>query len=145
MFGHKVKERIKVMKLYEVINPSDQITFYAPDNDVAEAVVVLLGSGRFGLRACDGSEAPETLYVFSSPSELVIARIRTTLRNRNEECRDAAKTYAVCSAKNREMYDAFTEKSTKSDKVNRWDDQRRSSESDIAGSAREWGWRKGSY
>lgn len=35
------------MGLYEVINPSDPVTFHAPDNAIAIAVVVLLGRGSY--------------------------------------------------------------------------------------------------
>lgn len=35
--------------IYEVINPSDAITFKAEDEKLAVATVILLGEGQYGL------------------------------------------------------------------------------------------------
>lgn len=37
------------MNLYEIVNPSDTVTFRAPDDEVARAAVLVLGNGAYGL------------------------------------------------------------------------------------------------
>ncbi len=46
------------MKLYEVINPSDAATFYAPNLEIAVVAMLLLDGGRgaYGASAVDGTE-----------------------------------------------------------------------------------------
>jgi hypothetical protein len=41
-------------KLFEIINPSDEATFEAPDERIAVLATVLLGEGRYGVRGADG-------------------------------------------------------------------------------------------
>lgn len=41
--------------IYEIINPSDAVTFHAPDDTVARAVVLLIGRGMYGLEGPNGS------------------------------------------------------------------------------------------
>lgn len=36
-------------KLYEIINPSDPLTMYAPDTKIGGVAVALLGRGRYGI------------------------------------------------------------------------------------------------
>lgn len=38
------------MNTYEIVNPSDKVTFLAPDDAVARAATLLVGSGNYGLR-----------------------------------------------------------------------------------------------
>ena len=37
------------MNTYEIVNPSDAVTFLAPDDQVAQAAVLLVGHGNYGL------------------------------------------------------------------------------------------------
>jgi len=39
--------------LYEIINPSDAVTFRAPDDRIARAVALGLGNGNYGLKRCE--------------------------------------------------------------------------------------------
>lgn len=52
------------MKLYEVINPSDAATFYAPNLNVAVVAMLFLDDfrGAYGAEAVDGSESGPILF-----------------------------------------------------------------------------------
>lgn len=59
----KPAERSGALKLYELINPSDDYTFRAPSLEVAGACAVLLSSG-FGARCLDGDSEETTPILF---------------------------------------------------------------------------------
>jgi len=124
------------MKLYELITPSDPITFYAPDNDIAEAVALFVGNGKAGLRAVDNSEVPSTITIFGGAIDEQLERLKTAVDNRQEEIIAAGKTFAVCTPVFREEYDELTENSTNAERVERWDNKHRSSMSNWCGFAR---------
>lgn len=122
--------------LYEFITPSDPVTFYAPDNDIAEAVALYIGQGKAGLRAADNSETPTTLYLFNKMPDEVITRFKNTFKNRLDDFLDACKTFAVCNFSDRKIYDDYTQNSTNEEKVKSWDTEKRSSLTDWCGFAR---------
>ena len=124
------------MKLYEFITPSDPITFYAPDNDIAEAVALFAGNGKAGIRAIDDSATPNTIIVFGGFSDGQSDRYKATMDKRIEEVITAGKTFAVCSPKSREEYDELTDNSTNETAVEKWDNKHRSSMSEWCGYAR---------
>ena len=115
------------MKLYEFITPSDPITFYAADNDIAEAVGLVIGNGNAGIDAVDGSDTPNTMYLFGSLPDDVLARFRESLEKRADDMTVACKTFAVCESGMREEYDELTKNSTDIERVKKWDDKHRSS------------------
>ena len=114
------------MKLYEFITPSDPITFYAPDKDIAEAVALFIGKGKAGLRAVDESETPNTMHFFSIPKD-VLGRVKNAMDNRTDEVVQSAHTFAVCKPEYREEYDILTKNGTDKDAVDKWDNKHRSS------------------
>jgi len=122
--------------LYEFITPSDPITFYAPDNDIAEAVAVYVGNGKAGLRAADGSETPTTLYLFGNMPIEQINRVEKTLSERLEDFLTACERFAVCGFSDRDIYNDYTQNGTNEEKVKLWDDKKRSSMTDWCGFAR---------
>ena len=125
------------MKLYEFVNPSDPITFYAPDNDIAEAITLFVGNGKVGLRAIDNSKVPDTLTAFSGGiKNSQLERVKSTMDKRLNEVLAAGKTFAVCSEAYREEYDELTKNSTETKRIERWDNKHRSSLSDWCGYAR---------
>ncbi len=53
-----------ILMIYEVVNPSDAITFKTDYEKVAVATVILLGEGQYGLRREDGKkDYPFLLFV----------------------------------------------------------------------------------
>ncbi len=76
------------MKLYELITPSDPITFYAPDNDIAEAIALFVGNGKAGLEFADRkdkSELPSTMTAISGFADGQLERFQTTMDKRLDE------------------------------------------------------------
>lgn len=125
------------MKLYEFITPSDPITFYAPDNDIAEAIALFVGGGKAGIKAIDKSETPNTLTAFFGGIQgEQLERVKQTVEKRVDEVIAAGKTFAVCRSSQREIYDDYTNNGQDEEKVEKWDDKNRSSISDWCGYAR---------
>lgn len=125
------------MKLYEFITPSDPITFYAPDNDIAEAIGLFVGNGKANIKAIDNSETPDTMTAFTGGLQNDQAeRVKKTMGKRLDEVIASGKTFAVCRASQREIYDDYTDNGQNKKKVEKWDDKNRSSISDWCGSAR---------
>ena len=118
------------MKLYEFCTPSDPITFYAPDNDIAEAIGLYIGNGKAGIELVDGGEVPYTLIAFTGFSDGQEERYQKTMDERINEFIDAAHTFAVCPPAYRQEYDELTKNSTDIERVKQWDDKHRSSMSD---------------
>lgn len=61
------------MNLYEIVNPSDAVTFRAPDDAVAQAAVLLVGNGAYGLRAVSddgGKRSVQSLLLFLSKDQV---------------------------------------------------------------------------
>jgi len=124
------------MKLYEFITPSDPITFYAPDNDIAVAVGLFVGQGKAGIRTFDDSDVLNTLTIFSGLPQNQLNRFKETMDKRIDEVIAAGKTFAVCKPAYREVYDELTENSTNIERIEKWDNKHRSSMSDWCGFAR---------
>jgi len=124
------------VKLYEFITPSDPITFYAPDNDIAEAIALFVGNGKAGIKSVDGNEVPNTITFITGIAENQLERLKETMNKRINEVIAAGKTFAVCDAGFREEYDELTKNSTDTNRVEKWDNKHRSSMSDWCGYAR---------
>jgi hypothetical protein len=52
------------MSVYEMINPSDEMTFEADDDNVAAVALILLGRGQVALEPLDGDTEREVLPIF---------------------------------------------------------------------------------
>jgi hypothetical protein len=50
--------------LYNLINPTDLITFHAPDTQVAALAVLLFSNGKYGADCVDGTDADEDVPTF---------------------------------------------------------------------------------
>lgn len=57
------------MKIYDLINPSDRITFEAPSHAVAYYVALLVGGGRLGCDCEDGTSL-DTLLWFATKEQV---------------------------------------------------------------------------
>ena len=123
------------MKLYKFITPSDPITFYAPDNDIAEAVAIYVGKSKAEIEAVDGSVTPSTLIVLGA-AEGQVERLRKTMEERIAEVIAAGHTFAVCTPGERGIYDDYTNNGRDPEKIAKWDAVHRSSISNWCGFAR---------
>ena len=124
-----------IMNLYEFITPSDPITFYAPDNDIAEAIAIFVGNGKAGCDGPDKSDMPNTMVAFGW-SDGQLERFQETMDKRLDEVLAAGKTFAVVGPGMRQEYDTLTQNSTDEKGVELWDGRHRSSISDWCGYAR---------
>ena len=127
------------MNLYEFINISDAITFYAPDDDIAFAVTLYVGSGKCSCERVetDGNKEVKdsTLYLFGIPDE-VLKRFEDIIHSRSKEVMEAAHTFACCKPSERDIFNDYTNNGTDKKKYDKWDDAHRSSMSDYCGYAR---------
>jgi len=129
---------IEGMKLYEFITPSDPITFYAPDDEVATAVALFVGNGQAGCVNVETEKHLGTMMICLAPAEAEKrAHVAVDImKMRTQECLSAATTFAVCKPSDRDIYDDYTENGTNAEKVAKWDDKKRSSLNDWCGYAR---------
>lgn len=54
------------MRLYEMVTPSDSLTFYAEDEKIAIAVTLFIGGGKAGLLRENGEQVRGTLLLFTT-------------------------------------------------------------------------------
>jgi len=125
------------MKLFEVINPSDPITFEADDPDIAALAGLLLGSGRYGVVDEDGNEALP-LYLFGMSDE----EAERVVKPRAEKGKTpegkaalvaALDSFAVCSMSSRKAMRAAL--GSDREALRRWNEEKRSSMNNICGRA----------
>lgn len=57
------------MKLYEIVNPSDPVTFHAPDDATAVGVAVCLGEGAYMASRCSDGENVGGFALFASKEQ----------------------------------------------------------------------------
>ena len=126
--------------LYNFVQPSDYITFYAEDDDVAFAATMIVGNAHVWAERVD--ENGEThnvegtsLYLGKVPDD-VIERLKKVLETRKAEIFAAFKTFAVCPPECRKEYDVYTENSQNEERWKEWDDRKRTSTTDWCGYAR---------
>lgn len=124
--------------IYEFINMSDKITFYALNDDIARAVTLLLGKGKAGCKDETGKDIPYCFTAFgnSAPDE-VYKQIDNLLTTCDNNLIEALNTVAVCDFSEREIYNDFTENSNNQEKWKKWDDKHRTSLNDFGSYARK--------
>lgn len=117
------------MKLYEFITPSDIITFYATNNDVAWATAIMVGGGKAGIKAVDGSDTKPSLVAFSGFGQYQ-AEFEKVMNENTQDVLDATQTFAVVSPDKRSEFDVYTKNCTDKRLVKQWNDRHRTSMSD---------------
>lgn len=111
-------------ELYEVINPSDAVTFRAASDAVAFYCVVVLGRGKAGCRRRDGQDLP-TLMLFMPPDQVeqhLCANLgglspSDFLAQNREEIAAAFESFAYGRFSERDTYDAAIEAITDPEKL----------------------------
>lgn len=124
--------------LYEFINMSDKITFYAKNDDYARAVTLILGNGKAGCKKENGESIPYCMTAFhgSAPDE-VYEQIKKMVAEKDAELINALNTVAVCDFHEREIFDDYTENGTNQEKWEKWDNKNRTSLNDFGSYARQ--------
>lgn len=104
---------------YELINPHDNYGFEAPDDAVADAVVVLLGE-MYGWRREDESNMP-AFMLSAEAGEAVVIRLKSLMSERTEELIASLRSVEIDGGK-RKRLGVDPEK---------WHDEQRSSIADL--------------
>lgn len=133
--------------IYELINPSDAVTFEASDHRVAVAVCVLLGEGRYSLQAETGKQEdgfPNLLladeattmrvlseYGFASDGEMF-----EFLNSDALHVAAALDSLAYCSIGERKAL--FAAVGSDQGALTRWNEEKRTSVTDIGARAAAW-------
>ena len=127
------------MNLYEFINISDSITFYAPDDDIAFAVAMYVGSGRCSCRRIEGgsdySVKDSSPYLLRIPKE-VLKRFDSIISSRSREVMESAHTFACCKPSERGIFDEYTDNGQDAERYAKWADAHRTSCNDYCRYAR---------
>lgn len=125
--------------IYEFINPSDCITFYADSDEYARAVTLLLGEGKAGCKKKDGTQLDYCFTAFGNPApQEVYDSIKIMLKEKDMKLIDALKSCACVSFDEREIFDDYTNNGTDEEKWQKWDEKHRSSLNDFCGWARKF-------
>jgi len=131
------------MNLYEFVNPSDEITFYAPDDDIAQAVTIYVGNGKAGLRIKnDKREMLRTMFILGEIDPDIVDKLKIISKERIDEFLAACHSFACCGFAERDIYDDYTSNGTNIKKVNMWHDKHLTSMSDYCTYARSLKLRK---
>lgn len=116
------------MQLYEFINMSDKITFYAKDDSIARAVTLLLGNGKAGCKKQGGEQLEHCFTAFGNPApDEVYEQIENFVKDGNQDLIKALNSVACCDFDEREIYDSYTENSANQEKWDKWDNKHRTS------------------
>lgn len=100
------------MMIYEVINPSDMVTFLSDDDKIAYACTVLVGNGRYGCKNLETHESLPCLLLFVSAEEFeqlaadyLGEAFGSFIHNNREVIKGVLSSFSYCSAKDRRTYD----------------------------------------
>lgn len=123
--------------VYEILNPSDDVTIKAYDVVTAGVFVLLLSHGKYGLNDLEGNEAVPMLMFGGHErwlEERGISDLDEWVKAHVLEVATVAESYAYTKAREREVYD-FTMNALPSEAQAewraKWNDARRTSLNDI--------------
>lgn len=133
--------------LYAIINPSDDLTFEAPDLEVAALSIFLLSNGQYGADCQEDGvrDADVPIFLMGGAQAWWGARftqsIEEAIKARAADIATALDSLVYGSVADRAAFDAM-QSSLETDAERRahaedWADRKRSSDADIAGTAAE--------
>lgn len=127
--------------IYELLNPSDEVTFEADDPRVAVAVCVVLGDGKYGLEADSGNREDGFPLLLSSTEAATdkalaahgfsggVVELVAFMSTEAARIADALDTLAYCSMADRKAM--FAAVGSDRAALLRWNDEKRTSLNDI--------------
>lgn len=131
--------------LYDLVNPSDAVTFVAPDLKIAACVTILLGGGQYGADPIEeGAESVPIMIFgngdawwtehFDEPRDGVVERHADAIA-------EALRTVCYGGSKTRALFDsalaAIDDPEKKAAFVAEWNDRHRTSLNNIMGRAQD--------
>ena len=98
------------MNTYELINPSDEITFLAENDKIAYVCAIVISNGKFGCKNIDTDESLNTfLFMDSDPEKTIVAFLEQDfhefIKENESKISKAFSTFAYVSAGKRLRYD----------------------------------------
>ena len=128
---------------YDLVNPSDPVTFEAPDLKIAALVTLILGHGQYAANPEDESAEGVPSMLFGGAEEWWNEHFQEPMENAGERDRErlAAALRSVCygSVTDRKLYDSAVEAIDSPEKraafIAEWNDRNRSSMNNIMGRA----------
>lgn len=110
------------MYLYELITPSDPITFKAKNNKIAFICAVLLGNGQAGVNKYNSDDnIPSLLFLSKNPNEIINSYLDNTvdnfIENNKNDIKECFKSFAYGNFNSRIDYDNAIEAITDSKKL----------------------------
>ncbi len=121
--------------IYDIVNPSDDVTLETDDLDVARAVCIFLGGGKYGLNDEDGNEVMPLLFLggFDEFCEATGFDYPSTVRNRRAKFIACLRSAMCCRVSERKAIRAAV--GDDQNALARYNDEKRSSVNDICGYA----------
>ena len=134
---------------YELINPSDKITFRARDFESAVGATLALGRGRYGAKrigddgwGTEDESMDVPLFLFGGAAEWLAKKgldLDKIIDGNRDGVVAALRDFAIGDMKDRKLYESALEKITDDAKrrefIAEWDDERRTSLSEIVNQA----------
>ena len=131
---------------YEVVNPSDQVTFIAPDVISAAIALSLVGNGQYSATALDPNDRALDIPFF------MFGGLQSWLEENGEELNGitnrhldntatALESFCTGTLMDRELYElslaSITDEEKRAKFIMKWDDKKRSSMNDITNRANQ--------
>lgn len=128
-------------ELFEVVNPSDLVTFEADDELTAHLAVLLVGNGAYGTRTAEG-KVVGGIYLFGFDAAAWLAEfapdhasLDALILARSEAIERAFRTFAVASFSDRK---AAPEVFADPERLARWNRAKRTSMNEIVARALQY-------
>lgn len=137
---------INKKNIYEIINPSDEVTFVSDSDKVAYACAIIVGKGAYGCTNLKTQESLGTLLLFVSAdvfekqaAEFLEESFADFIQSHRKEIKESLLSFAYCSAQERTTFDDAVSAITEPDKLKAFkekhDDRNRSSMNQICNNA----------
>ena len=129
--------------VFDLINPSDRITFESESLEAAALAVMLLGDGKLGADCVDDPDIRVPLMLFGDPGDWTKAKFGKSLdqfvKDNMGGVAPVLRSFITGSPADRKLYgDALgliSDESDRAEFIRRWDDRKRSSMNAITNAA----------
>lgn len=111
--------------IYNLINPSDAITFKSDSDKIAFVCALILGSGKFGMERADNKEVQSPLLFLSEDSDAIISEylqsdLKEFCKQNKLEISNCFESFCYGSIRDRQTYDDAIEAIDDFDKLQKF-------------------------